>query len=194
MSISDQNVYLTNNYVNLLNDNKIEKLYPVSADFVCSINNNKLVLAGNVKFLGNRNTVGPLGLYSIYFKKENYQLKVGDIIMTNINLQSDEGNYMIIEDYFPSCAQVLKKYSEKRFTGNYKLDYMWYGDWDYWYLNRELRDEKIGFFTYSFDKNSISYYYRLTTSGKYKILPTQAYTMYQKGIYGQSSPDYIIVH
>jgi uncharacterized protein YfaS (alpha-2-macroglobulin family) len=194
VSIVNDNIYLSGNNIDEVLSHKIINLYPVSANFIFDIKDDNLVLGGNVKFEGNNETVGPLGLYDVQFKKEGYELKVGDIIMVNIKAESDGGDYIIIEDYFPSAAQVLNKYSEKRFTGSYKLDYLWYTDWDYWYLNKELRDDKIGFFTYSFKENTISYYYRLTTSGKYRILPAQAYTMYKKGIYGQSSPDYIIVH
>ncbi len=194
VSIVSGKIYLLNDYINLLSDGKIKKLYPVSGDFVCNVSNDQLILSGEVKFLGNTETVGPLGIYEINFQNEDYHLKSGDIVMVKIDAENDGENYILIEDYFPSYAQVLKKYNEKRFLGNYKLDYMWYGDWEYWYVSRELRDQKIGFFCYSFGKNYIKYFYKITAPGEYKVLPTQAYTMYKKGIYGQSNPDTIIVH
>ncbi len=194
VDIVKNNIYLLGDYISILKDNKIQKLYPISGDFIFNTDKNGILLGGNVKFVGNSETVGPLGLYLVKFESKRYDLKVGDIVMVRLNVKCTEGKYVIVEDYFPSCAQVLNKYSERRFTGSYKLDYLWYNDWNYWYLSKQLRDDKIGFFAYYFTSGTITYYYRLTTQGIYKTLPAQSYTMYHKGIYGQSDPNIIVVH
>lgn len=157
--------------------------------------NGKLFIQGKLAFSGNTQNILSKGSYEIQFREEKISPNVGDIMKTVIHLQNGVGNFLILEDFFPSCAQVLDKYKEKVMyrEKSYKFSYYWYHTWKLWYTAMEVHDDRVVFFIRDYVNGSVEYYWRVTTSGVFKVLPSRIYTMYTKGFYGNTSPDILIV-
>ncbi|QTA37542.1 alpha-2-macroglobulin [Thermosipho ferrireducens] len=141
--------------------------------------NNALVIIGPFKFSGNEETFKK-GAYKITYKKIKPSLKKGDFIKTEITLEGTSNEYLIIEEFLPSCAEVIKYYVENTSEDNSKFSYSWYYNKKLWYSYVDYKKDKISFFIRSYDgnKRSISYYWRLMYSGKFKKKPTFIYNMY----------------
>lgn len=163
---------------------------PFVANRILNWDGEKIVTKGGFRFSGNDEMITDQ-LCEIVLREETWPISIGlgDIVKTVITLESGEGNYLVIEDYFPSCAQVLDRYREKSLSNYSKFDYMWYRSWNRWYTASEVHEDRIAFFVFSYSSQSLSYVWRVTANGKYQVLPTRAYSMYYKGLYGHSDPD-----
>lgn len=150
----------------------------------------KVIAKGGFRFSGN-DDVTTDELCEVILKEETWPISIdlGDIAKTVITLESGRGDYLVVEDYFPSCAQILDRYKEKLLFSYSKFDYMWYQLWDRWYTAREVHQDRIAFFILNYFSQSLSYVWRATANGRYQVLPTRAYSMYYKGLYGHSNPD-----
>ncbi|HOJ88879.1 MAG TPA: MG2 domain-containing protein [Pseudothermotoga sp.] len=150
----------------------------------------KIIAQGGFRFSGNETTLTSQ-LCEVVFTEETWPISIssGDIVKTVITLVSGTGSYIVVEDYFPSCAQVLDRYREKSLRDYSKFDYMWYRSWDRWFTASELHEDRIAFFALDYSSQSLSYFWRVTSNGRYQILPARAYSMYYKGTYGHSDPD-----
>jgi uncharacterized protein YfaS (alpha-2-macroglobulin family) len=80
--------------------------------------------------------------------------------------------YVIIEDPIPAGCEVINNMPEE----------------DWWYCRREIRDEKVAFFTslWGEREKTIVYYLRAETPGTYHTLPTKVQLMYLPQIWGRS--------
>lgn len=146
------------------------------------------LVASNVKFSGNDSYIGE-GTFEIIFAKETVKLEAGNIAKTVLKLEKNEGQYLIIEDFFASCAQVITNYRERNFSSEYlKFDYGWYRPWNAWYSAHELHEDRIAFFAMFSRGDTFSYVWRVTTDGIYQLLPARAYSMYKQGLYSHSDP------
>lgn len=163
-------------------------LLPFIAERILSWDGKELICDKGFTFSGNDEliTVSPC---KVTFSTGTVSVNSGDIMKTIIYLENGSGNYIVVEDYFPSCAQILQNYNERSLQSYSKFDYMWYRSWENWYLAREIYEDRIAFFTYKYLNGRMSYVWRATANGKYRILPTQAYSMYYKGLYAHSDPD-----
>ncbi len=148
------------------------------------------VVATNLRFSGNDEPLSP-GVCEVIFAEESFPVKLsaGDVVKTELRILKGQGNYLVIEDYIPSCAQVLPNYSEKTPKEFAKFDYRWYRAWTDWFAAREIHMDRVVFFATQFSSMRMSYYWRATANGLYKVLPARAYSMYYKGIYGHSDLD-----
>ncbi|AEH51890.1 MG2 domain-containing protein [Pseudothermotoga thermarum] len=150
----------------------------------------KKVIATNFRFAGNDSILSS-AICEIVFEEETFPIKLsaGDVVKTELRILKGQGNYLVVEDYIPSCAQVLPNYSEKVLGEFSKFDYRWYREWRYWFASREIHMDRVVFFATQYSSMKMSYYWRATANGLYKILPARAYSMYYKGLYGHSDPD-----
>ncbi|MFN3283850.1 MAG: alpha-2-macroglobulin family protein, partial [Pseudothermotoga sp.] len=118
----------------------------------------KVIAKGGFRFSGN-DDVTTNELCEVILKEEAWPISIdlGDIAKTVITLESGQGDYLVVEDYFPSCAQILDRYKEKRLFSYSKFDYMWYQLWDRWYTAREVHQDRIVFFILNYFSQSLSY-------------------------------------
>ncbi|MCS7174377.1 MG2 domain-containing protein [Pseudothermotoga sp.] len=148
----------------------------------------KRLVADGVKFSGNDSYIGD-GTFEIMFADETVKLEAGSIAKTVLKLDKNGGQYLVVEDFFASCAQVITNYREKNFGSAYlKFDYGWYRPWDVWYSARELHEDRIAFFATFCSGDTFSYVWRATGNGIYHLLPARAFSMYKQGLYAHSDP------
>ena len=165
---------------------------PIFTERILSWDGTKMVTDVYTRFSGNSSMLSSKRC-EILFIKGLVKANVGDILKTAISFKRGVGNYIVVEDFFPSCAQVIKNYVERSTSSYSKFDYMWFTPWDMWYSSREIHDDRVAFFVLMFEKGKMAYYWRATSEGTYKILPARAYSMYKKGIYGHSDPAELVI-
>jgi len=107
------------------------------------------------------------------------KVRSGDEIEVSLTVRADRPHrYLMIEDPMPAG-----------FEANREPRRQWYGrHWNYWYANKEYRDEKVDIaVTYlPQGEQSVSYVMRAETPGTFRILPTLVWNMYRPGEGGNS--------
>ncbi|MCM8769527.1 MAG: carboxypeptidase regulatory-like domain-containing protein [Candidatus Omnitrophica bacterium] len=107
-------------------------------------------------------------------------LKSGERIRVEIKISGGEKyEYVMIEDPIPAGFEVVDELQ---------------GD-SWWYCRREVRDEKVTFFTsiWGEKEKTIVYYLRAETPGLYHILATKAQLMYLPEVWGRSQGSLLTV-
>jgi uncharacterized protein YfaS (alpha-2-macroglobulin family) len=119
----------------------------------------------------------------ITYRKKYFDgnLKSGDEILVKLKVYSKEQNqYFMLEDPLPSGVEVVK--DDWSFTiedeNNYK-GYPYYY-WRWWFADKEVRDNRITFFSTYIDKGEyeFSYIMQAQIPGDYTVNPTKAMLMY----------------
>jgi len=179
----------------LLSGNTWKKISLIPKGRFLGWENGKLLMYGEVAFTGNTQNILSDGFYEILFREEKVTPKVGDIMKTVVRLKDGVGDFLVLEDFFPSCAQILDRYREKIMykEESYKFSYYWYYAWKYWYTAMEVHDDRVAFFMYHYTNGKVEYYWRVTASGTFKVLPSRIYPMYTKGFYGSTSSDTLVI-
>ncbi|SHH28620.1 MG2 domain-containing protein [Thermosipho atlanticus] len=157
-----------------------------------SFSNNNLVIEGPFKFIGNDYYFED-GFYSVQFAaNQDFEIHKGDFLKTVINIDG-KGEYLIVEEYLPACAQVIKNYSEK--TPDYygKFSYQWYEDYNLWYSYQDLKKDKIAFFIRYLNPGKLNYYWRVTYNGTFVKKPTYIFNMYYEDTFAIGSLDTFII-
>ncbi len=150
------------------------------------------LVASGIKFSGNDSVIQD-ATFRITFKPESVKLQSGDIAKTVLKITKCDGQYLVVEDFFPSCAQVLTNYREKNLRSYDKFEYGWYRLWDFWYSAREIHEDRIAFFATYCQDDTFSYVWRVTADGIYQLLPARVYSMYKQGLYAHSDPSVLHV-
>ena len=72
---------------------------------------------------------------------------------------------------------------------------MGYDEWDYWYVDKDVRDERVSFYidTLPKGKKTLEYEIRPSVSGTYRTLPTVVQGMYDPSICVFGSEDTVEV-
>jgi uncharacterized protein YfaS (alpha-2-macroglobulin family) len=99
----------------------------------------------------------------------------GESILVRLKIRAPKAfEYFVIEDPLPAGCEGID-------PG--RLD-PW--EWDYWFSDREMRDEKAVFFAREIPAgvSTIEYYLRPQIPGDYHALPTQTYAMYNPTLRG----------
>ncbi len=128
----------------------------------------------------SRETIDKEGNRIYVYDDINREVKSGEKIRVEIKISGGEKyEYVMIEDPIPSGCEVVSELPED----------------NWWYCRREIRDEKIIFFTTSWGakEKTIVYYLRAETPGSYNILPTKAQLMYLPEIWGHSQGNNLII-
>lgn len=158
-----------------------------------SFENNKLVIQGPFKFIGNDYYFYEDVYYEIQFKPNNdFSISKGDFLKTSITIDGT-GEYLIVEEYLPSCAQVVKSYDEKNPDYYGKFSYRWYSDREIWYSYIDFRKDKVAFFIRHLRPGKLVYYWRATFNGTFIKRPTYVYNMYYEDTFAFGSLDTIII-
>jgi len=93
----------------------------------------------------------------------------GETVLVRLTINSSKQmEHLLLEDFYPAGCEVIDK-------GH--LDYY---DWDYWWVGRDIRDERISFYldNLSPGKHVITYRMRATIPGEYHAMPAQIFDMY----------------
>jgi len=158
-----------------------------------SFENNKLVIQGPFKFIGNDYYFDEDAYYKIQFKANNdFSISKGDFLKTSITIDGT-GEYLIVEEYLPSCAQVVKSYYEKNPDYYSKFSYRWYSNQEIWYSYRDIRKDKVAFFIRYLRPGKLDYYWRPTFNGTFIKKPTYVYNMYYEDTFAFGPLDTIII-
>lgn len=107
----------------------------------------------------------------------------GDEIIVRLTVRTDRPRtYIMIEDPLPSGFEVIDKPVDRY-------------SWDFWFAQKEIRDEKVAIFSTYLDEgeNEIVYSMRAERPGEYKVMPTMAWGMYLPDVYGASRSHDIVV-
>ena len=102
-------------------------------------------------------------------------LKPQDVVEVVITIESDSDNeYVMIEDMKPAGCEAVKPAPQRY--------------WNWWYAQREFRDEKVAFFVTRLwkGKRELRYRLRAETPGAYRVLPARSELMYIPEIGGNS--------
>ncbi|MDK2945561.1 MAG: alpha-2-macroglobulin [Geotoga sp.] len=146
--------------------------------------NGEITFYGGLKFSGNNSWTDIEGIYKINYNKEKIKVKSGDILKSEIKIDSNIKNYLTIESYIPSNSQLLENYQERRITDSGKYYNYWYSDWSYSYTSYNFRKNKITFFNDYYNSGDYDYYFKILSTGEYYIKPDFGYNMYLPNSYG----------
>jgi uncharacterized protein YfaS (alpha-2-macroglobulin family) len=109
-------------------------------------------------------------------------LQGGDELEITVTVKNNiPGEYMLLEDYFPSGMEILHK------------EQIWYSRWcGYWwygYNHSEARDDRMVWFVSNIGEGqrTFSYLLRAENPGTFIALPARAELMYQPEISGNSA-------
>jgi uncharacterized protein YfaS (alpha-2-macroglobulin family) len=94
-------------------------------------------------------------------------------------------DYLMIEDPMPSGFEAVR---------DPRVATPWRGGrwiWNYWWCNREFRDEKVAIAVTRLDAGErvVSYRMRAETPGQFRVLPTRIWNMYEPGEGANSAGD-----
>jgi uncharacterized protein YfaS (alpha-2-macroglobulin family) len=115
---------------------------------------------------------------------DTVNLKSQDLVQVKLTITGSRNyDYVIIEDPKPAGCEVSDKVEGS------------YGYWNYWFSQREVRDEKVAFFITHYYKgtNTLTYTLRAETPGKFHVMPTKASLMYIPEIGGISDEAIFVI-
>ncbi|MCX8053156.1 MAG: hypothetical protein N3B12_05060, partial [Armatimonadetes bacterium] len=93
----------------------------------------------------------------------------GDVIYVRLTVNSARPlNHLLLEDFIPAGCEIVDRG---------RVDY-W--EWDYWYVGRDIRDEKICFYLDRLGRGKYvaDYQMRAMVPGLYHAMPAQVFGMY----------------
>jgi hypothetical protein len=136
-----------------------------------------LIRAKEYDYYGNKEV-----FYKITFK-ENSMLKVGDIIISEMRLNSpDFLRYVVMEDYKPSCGVNIQGNEDLFYDNYYKFNSDYSYD-TYYSFKEEFYDKNSYFFDWE-GNYLVRSAYQLIASGEYIVPPAHAWGMYNDYING----------
>jgi uncharacterized protein YfaS (alpha-2-macroglobulin family) len=118
--------------------------------------------------------------WDIQSQPTNNQLKQGDRVRVRLTFEVPKDlSYVLIEDAFPSGCETTERGSAGESSE----------DWDYWWSETDIRDDRIAFFArhMSKGKHTIEYNLRAQTPGTYSALPTFLQAMYAPEVKAESA-------
>ncbi|MEW6228312.1 MAG: VanW family protein [Bacillota bacterium] len=124
---------------------------------------------------------GPVGPVYTY-EPVTGAVRPGEEIFVRIAIKAERPyTYMIIEDPLPSGFEAV----DEPFDAY---------SWDFWYGRKEVRDEKVAFFSgyLKEGENEIVYPIRAERPGRYRIMPARAWGMYSPDVFGESASSEIV--
>ncbi|MCX7777287.1 MAG: MG2 domain-containing protein [Armatimonadetes bacterium] len=108
----------------------------------------------------------------------------GSILKCTLTVNTSKPlRYLLIEEPLPAGCEVIERGELERY------------EWDLWYAEQDIRDDKIVFFVREMPRGTkkISYRLRVECSGNFTILPTTVSAMYEPTIMSRGSPQLISV-
>ncbi len=120
------------------------------------------------------------GGYSLSTESTNNRLKQGDRIRVRLTFEVPRDlSYVLIEDPFPAGCETTERGEAGEDSEN----------WDYWWSNTDVRDDRIAFFARHLTKGKhvIEYNLRAQTPGNFGALPTMLQAMYAPEVRAEGS-------
>lgn len=99
--------------------------------------------------------------------------KPGDVVTVRLTIRATEPmSHLLVEDFIPAGFEIIDR-------GD-----MYYDEWSYWWVGRDIRDDKISFYLDNFGRGArvITYPIRAGFSGVFCALPAQIFSMYDPSI------------
>lgn len=120
-------------------------------------------------------------------------IQVGQLVKVSITVQVPENTYFVaVEDFLPGGLEALNEGLNSTSQVNYGMwgqenYYPFYWE-DYGYNYKEIRGDRVIFFITNFEKGkrTFTYFTRAITTGKFTVLSTQVYAMYDQSMWGRS--------
>lgn len=116
---------------------------------------------------------------------------VGDLVSVELKVTlDDDASYLIIEDKLPAGFEALNDNlateTQRPPDGRPGRDWPWW--WWYRYERKELRDDKVSFFSTQLPagEHQFQYTVRAVTPGTFSARPAEAYAMYRPEVWGRS--------
>ena len=172
----------------------------------------KIYFSGNASYFWDSDNISPreegFRIEKEYFKLEKYEayngqniiyrkkyfdgnVKSGDMILVKLRVYTKDNNmnFFMLEDPIPAGCEVTKDdwayriEEEKDYSG---YSYYW---WRWWYADKDIRDNKVTFFsTYMYGNSSeFSYIMRAQIPGDYNVNPARGCLMYYTDISGSTA-------
>lgn len=113
-------------------------------------------------------------------------LQQGDRVRVRLSFDLPRDlSYVLIEDAFPSGCEVTERGSAGEGSE----------DWNYWWSNTDVRDDRIAFFARKMTKgkHTIEYNLRAQTVGTYNALPTLLQAMYAPEVRAETAQDRVVI-
>ena len=138
------------------------------------------------------------------YKKEKITepLKSGDEIFVKLKVTPESKyEYFLMEDLLPAGCEVITDtegytiINEKDYQSDDDNYYYRRWNWNWWYADRDVRDEKVAFFATSIDARTyeLSYIMRAQIPGDYSVMPAVASLMYYPEVRGNSGTERISI-
>jgi uncharacterized protein YfaS (alpha-2-macroglobulin family) len=109
------------------------------------------------------------------------ETKGGDRILVELKVKAERPvRWMAIADPLPAGCEILEDQP---------------ANWSYWWSHQEYRDEQAAFFFDELPAGERTLYYvmRPTTPGRYRVLPTTAWAMYQPEVRARGIPQALVI-
>ncbi|MBC8144810.1 MAG: hypothetical protein H7X80_04435, partial [bacterium] len=123
-------------------------------------------------------------------------VKTGDELFVKVKVQPDASHeYFMLEDPLPAGCEVVTNTDGYTIPGEPMYDEKarqsrgWFG-WYWWYSDRDVRDEKVAFFSRHMpaQEQEFTYVMRAQIPGKYSVMPSVGALMYYPEVRGNSGP------
>jgi len=98
---------------------------------------------------------------------------VGDVVLVRVAIDAKTSfSRLLIEDYIPAGCEIIDKGTIERW------------DWNYWWVDKDVRDERISFFLDRVGpgRHVVDYQMRAGIAGIYTAMPAQVYAMYEPAV------------
>jgi uncharacterized protein YfaS (alpha-2-macroglobulin family) len=134
------------------------------------------------------------------YEKERFkgEVKSGDELFVKVKIRPDARyEYFMLEDPLPAGCEVVtetsgytipgeQNYGESN-GGGYYRDFA--RSWNWWYADRDVRDEKVAFFAQQMmpQEYEFSYVMRAQIPGSYSVMPSVGALMYYPEVRGNSA-------
>ncbi|MBK7780545.1 MAG: Ig-like domain-containing protein [Ardenticatenia bacterium] len=123
---------------------------------------------------------------------------VGDLVSVELNLTLDDAaSYLIIEDKLPAGLEALNENldTETQRPPDDRPGKGWPWWWWYRYERKEIRDDKVSFFSTQLPAGEHRFQYtaRAITPGTFSARPAEAYAMYRPDVWGRSDSQQLLI-
>ncbi len=132
----------------------------------------------------------------VYAKQPfNGTVKTGDELFVKVKVTPDAGyEYFMLEDPLPAGCEVVTKTEGYTIAGESDYDEQerekrGFWGWNWWYADRDVRDEKVSFFARTVlpQPYEFTYILRAQIPGTYAIMPSVASLMYYPEVRGNGN-------
>jgi alpha-2-macroglobulin len=108
------------------------------------------------------------------------------LVKINVVPSGTENQYFMLEDPIPSGCEVIQDEWAYPIENEPNYDGIYSGKWRWWYNEKEIRDNRVVFFTNSMPRNTytFSYLLRAEIPGTFNVMPSSGMLMYYPDING----------